>query len=46
MARGFVRLDAETTPDADTLADVLRRAQDIENNFAYKIAAALRGARL
>lgn len=45
MARGFVRIDSETTPDADTLADVLFRAQEIENNFAVKIANAIRGVR-
>lgn len=45
MARGFVRIDSETTPDANTLADVLYRAREIENNFAVKIANAIRGVR-
>lgn len=43
MARGFVRIDSDTTPDAETLRDVLQRAREIENNFAVKIANAIRG---
>ena len=45
MARGFIRLDADETPDAETLSRVLYRAQLIENNFAVKIANAIRGVR-
>lgn len=43
MARGFVRIDADTTPDAETLRSVIFRAREIENNFAVKIANAIRG---
>lgn len=46
MARGFIRLDADTTPDAETITDALYEARLIENNFAVKIANAIRGVRL
>jgi len=41
--RGLFKVNARRTPDPETVNELLARAEEIENAFAAKIAAKIRG---
>ena len=43
--RGLFKVNARRTPDPETVNALLTRAEEIENNFAAKIAAKIGGYR-
>ena len=45
MARGLLKVNARRTPGPEDLRALLSRAEKIEDTFAAKIAARIRGTR-